>query len=257
MRLALCQLDGEPAGSLSERVEAVAGLVAAQHDADLVLLPELWAHGAWSSGQWPELAEPLPGSAVPMIAQAAVAADAAVHAGSFVERAEDGTLYNTAVLLDRTGTVVTRYRKVHRFGFDAGEAAVLGAGSGPVVAPLDGTTVGLATCYDLRFPELFRALVDAGAELALIVSSWPEARAEHWTALARARAIEDQLWVVACNQTGEQNGVTLAGRSVVVSPWGEVVAEADRAPQVLGVEIELEAVARTRAEFPVLRDRRL
>ncbi|RKS80480.1 putative amidohydrolase [Motilibacter peucedani] len=257
MRTALVQLGGDLSAPLAQRVEEVAGTVAGLGDADLVVLPELWAQGAWNAREWASSAEPLPGSVVPVLADAARAADAYLHCGSVVERADDGTLYNTAVLLGPDGATLATYRKVHRFGFDSGEAAVLGAGPGPVTAAVAGTVAGLATCYDLRFPELFRALVDLGAELVVMASSWPAARIGHWSTLARARAIEDQVWLVACNQTGTQRGVALGGRSVVVSPWGEVVAEADDTEQVLVADIDLSFVATTRAEFPVLRDRRL
>lgn len=256
MRICLLQLDGSLDTPLAERVDAVVGLVAAQQ-ADLVVLPELWAHGAWDVRSWESTAEELPGSVVPRLAEAARAATAYVHCGSFVERDTDGTLYNTSVVLDPAGGTVGTYRKVHRFGFDTGEAALLGAGTGPVVVEIDGTVFGLATCYDLRFPELFRGLVDLGAEAVLVTSSWPEARIAHWSVLARARAIENQVWVLACNQAGAQNRVALGGRSVIIDPMGKVLVEVGEEPGPVCSEVDLGLVPSTRAAFPVLRDRRL
>lgn len=115
--------------------------------------------------------------------------------------------------------------------------------------------MGLATCYDLRFPEQFRLLVDAGATVLVVPAGWPARRREHWTLLARARAIESQAYVLACGTAGTHAGVELAGHSLVVDPWGAVLAEAGPGEEVLTAELDPGLVARTRADFPVLRDR--
>ena len=103
---------------------------------------------------------------------------------------------------------------------------------------LPDTTVGIATCYDLRFPELFRGLVDAGAEMFVLSAGWPERRRSHWTLLARARAVENQAYVLACGTAGTHAGVLQAGHSIVVDPWGEVLAEAGADEEVLTVEFD-------------------
>lgn len=131
----------------------------------------------------------------------------------------------------------------------------MGAGDTPVTVALPDTTVGLATCYDLRFPELFRALVDAGAETFVVPAGWPERRRAHWTLLARARAVENQTFVLACGTAGTHAGVPQAGHSIVVDPWGEVVAEAAADEEILTVDIDPGRVAVTREQFPVLKDR--
>jgi predicted amidohydrolase len=154
--------------------------------------------------------------------------------------------------------VAAVYPKIHLFGFDSGEAAMLDSGSTPVVVPTPLGVTGLATCYDLRFPELFRALVDDGATAFLLTSGWPDARIEHWNVLLRARAIENLAWVVACNEVGTHAGVLLGGRSSVIDPWGEVVVQgpADRECLVVaGIDPSRSDEARER--FPALRDRRL
>ena len=240
-----------------DRVERAAALVGAQAGADLVVLPELWAHGAFAADSWAQVAEPLDGPTVKALRAAAADAGAAVHLGSVIERADDGRLYNTSVLAGPDGEVRVVYRKVHRFGFSGGEALHLSAGDDVVVdrGPLG--ALGLTTCYDLRFPELYRALVDRGAELALVVASWPARRVAHWRLLLQARAVEDQMFVVGCNAVGEDAGVPLGGHSMAVDPWGEVLAEAGEEEQVLTVEVDLAAVAGTRERFPVLPDRRL
>ena len=115
----------------------------------------------------------------------------------------------------------------------------------------------MTTCYDVRFPELYRLFVDQGAEIVVIPTGWPAARLEHWQILTRARAIENQVFLIGCNQVGTQEGVQLAGHSVVIDPWGRVLAEGGVNEEIITVDIDPALVAKTRAEFPVLRDRRL
>jgi predicted amidohydrolase len=115
----------------------------------------------------------------------------------------------------------------------------------------------LSTCYDLRFPELYRAQLDAGATVFVVPASWPMARVEHWTLLARARAVENQCVVLACNAAGPNAGTVMGGASMVVLPSGEVAAAAGSEEQVLSVEVDMSATTALRETFPVLRDRRL
>ena len=117
--------------------------------------------------------------------------------------------------------------------------------------------LGLATCYDLRSPELFRALLDDGAEVFVVPAAWPAARVAHWTLLGRARAVEDQAFVVQCNTAGTHARTEMGGRSQVVAPNGDVLAEAGTGEDVLVVDVDLGVVASTREAFPVLGDRRL
>lgn len=264
MRVSLLQIDVDPDESVEARRERVALLVRAQTGADLVVLPELWTVGAFAAGEFAAEAEAVPGGRTASVMSAA-ALDAGVwlHAGSVVERGADGQLYNTSLVFSPDGELRATYRKIHRFGFDRGEAVVMAAGARITTVSVRGTTVsepdtavlGLATCYDLRFPELFRRLVDAGANVFVIPAGWPERRREHWTVLARARAIESQAYVLACGTAGTHAGVAQAGHSVVVDPWGAVLAEAGAAEAVLTVDLDPASVARTRADFPVLRDR--
>ena len=257
MRIALLQVAVEESESLADRVERVAALTRDQVGADLVVLPELWAHGAFASGSWSADAEPLDGPTVKNLREAAADLGTVVHLGSVLERAPDGRLFNTSVLLGPDGGILATYRKIHRFGFADGEARLLEAGEDVVVHPAPFGPTGLTTCYDLRFPELYRALLDGGAHLVVVVASWPQRRIGHWRLLARARAVEDQYVVAACNAVGTHAGVTLGGHSLVVDPWGEVLAEAGEGEEVLTVDVDLDVVARTRERFPVLRDRRL
>lgn len=270
MRASLIQIavdEDEPVGSRRRRAAA---LVREQSGSDLVVLPELWTTGAFAYEEFGREAEPLDGPTYETMAEAARDAGVWLHAGSIPERAPSdsgsaasdsgsaaggGPLYNTSLVFSPSGELAAVYRKIHRFGFDQGEAVLMSAGRELVTVRLPGTTLGVATCYDLRFPELFRGLVDAGAETLVVAAGWPERRRAHWTLLARARAVENQAFVLACGTAGTHAGVPQAGHSIVVDPWGEVLAEAGSAEEVLTVDLDPAKTAATREQFPALKDR--
>jgi predicted amidohydrolase len=267
VKTALIQLAYGDDETQAERTARVVDLVRAQEGHDLVVLPELWSAGGFDYRAWPEKAQPVDGPVVRALADAAREIGAVLHTGSVVERPEGEAgpegrgLWNTSVLLDAQGEYLARYRKVHRFGFGNGEPRLLEAGEDVVVLdlpqPAAGLRAGLSTCYDLRFPELYRAQVDQGCELFLVPAAWPAARVEAWRLLLRARAIENQCFVVACNTAGTHAGTEMGGYSAVVDPWGTVLAEAGANEEVLSVTIDPSAVGQARERFPVLRDRRL
>ena len=253
LRVHLVQLAYGDEESVDDRRQRAAQLVRAQAGADLVVLPELWPQGGFAYDRWEQLAEPFDGPSLQVMSAAARDVGATVHMGSFVERDDTGRLFNTSVLLDAEGEVLTSYRKIHLFGFGEGEPKLMSAGSEVVVHDV----LGLATCYDLRFPELFRALLDKGATVLVMTSAWPAKRIGHWRLLAQARAVENQMFVVACNTAGTHAGVPMGGHSIVVDPWGVVLAEAGDGEQVIPADLDLASVESTRASFPVLPDRRL
>ncbi|MGW7358680.1 carbon-nitrogen family hydrolase [Streptomyces sp. NPDC054802] len=258
MRASLIQIAVETDESVDSRRRRVAALVREQADAELVVLPELWPVGAFAYQQFEQEAESPAGPTYEAMAGAARDAGVWLHAGSVVEKAADGTLYNTALVISPAGELAASYRKIHRFGFDKGEAVMMGAGEELVtVSVAAGLTLGLATCYDLRFPELFRGLTDAGAQALVVPAGWPARRRDHWTLLARARAVENQAYVLACGTAGIHAGVEQAGHSIVVDPWGEVLAEAGPDEEVLTVDLDPAKVEKTREVFPALKDRRL
>ncbi|WP_405778666.1 carbon-nitrogen family hydrolase [Streptomyces sp. NBC_00859] len=257
MRASLLQIAVNPAESPGSRRLRVAELVREQAGADLVVLPELWPVGAFAYRSFESEAEPLDGPTHRAMAKAARDAGVWLHAGSIVERDPGGPLYNTSLVFTPDGELSAVYRKIHRFGFDKGEAVLMSAGDELVTVDLPDTTLGLATCYDLRFPELFRGLTDMGARLLVVPAGWPERRRSHWTLLAQARAVENQAYVLACGSAGTHAGVEQAGHSIVVDPWGEVLAEAGPGEEVLTVELDPAFVATTREQFPALKDRRL
>jgi predicted amidohydrolase len=255
VRASLIQIAVDEGESVASRRQRAAALVREQAGADLVVLPELWTTGAFAYEEFGREAEPLEGPTHEAMAKAASDAGVWLHAGSIPERDPEGPLYNTSLVFSPSGDLVAAYRKIHRFGFDKGEAVLMGAGRELVTARLPRTTLGLATCYDLRFPELFRGLVDAGAETLVVPAGWPERRRAHWTLLAQARAVENQAFVLACGTAGTHAGVPQAGHSIVVDPWGEVLAQAGAGEEILTVEFDPGKVATTREQFPALKDR--
>ena len=271
MRIALIQLGYDDQEPVSDRVTRAADLVRAQAGHDLVVLPELWAPGGFAYREWDKRAEPVDGPIASAMSAAARDSGVMLHAGSIIERPVDGErgpegkdLWNTSLVFASDGSLVATYRKIHRFGFGQGEPLLMEAGDAlslvDVPEPSSGAgpaRAALSTCYDLRFPELYRAQLDAGATLFVIPAAWPAARVRHWTLLAHARAIENQCVVVACNTAGTHAGVEMGGHSQVVLPTGDVAGMAGTDEQVLSVEVDMNVVTDYRASFPVLQDRRL
>jgi predicted amidohydrolase len=259
LRLRVVQVAYGDEEAPAQRIRRVAELVTQQRHADLIVLPELWPHGGFAYNHWAARAEALDGAFVGAMREAARAAGATVHAGSFIERGAGG-MWNTSVVFGPTGDLLSTYRKIHRFG--EGERSLLEAGVEVVTAPLgvggrQVATAGLATCYDLRFPEMFRRLVDQSCELLVVPAAWPAARVQHWRVLGQARAIENQCVVVQVNTAGTHSGVAMGGCSQVIGPAGEVLARAGDGEEVLAVEVDLDDVSRARRDFPALADRRL
>ncbi|HUP20210.1 MAG TPA: nitrilase-related carbon-nitrogen hydrolase, partial [Gemmatimonadota bacterium] len=177
--------------------------------------------------------------------------------GTFVERHGDH-LHNSALVHGPDGERIALYRKIHLFSdADSPEGELLAPGEDVTVFPLGDATAGIAICYDLRFPELFRRLVDAGAEVLFVVSAWPEVRVDAWRTLIRARAIENQAAIVGCDAAGEQGGRRYAGVSLAFDARGAPLGELGPEPGVLRAVVDPGDVRAFRASFPALRDRRL
>jgi len=257
MKVSAVQFDFIERETFDARVERMLSLVAAERDADLVVLPELWPNGGFTYSLWDVTAQPLNGPLVHQLRDAARSAAVVLHGGSFIERHDDGSLTNTAIVIDRDGSVRAVYRKIHLFGFTEGEPKYLVGGDEVVVADTSAGRLGLATCYDLRFPEMFRQLTDDESDVFVVPAAWPAPRIAHWSVLARARAIENQLPLIAVNTAGAHGGVTMGGASLVVDALGATLAEAGDGEQVIRAEIDAEHTRGWRERFPALGDRRL
>ncbi|MDX8464624.1 carbon-nitrogen family hydrolase [Mesorhizobium sp. VK23B] len=255
MEISLVQLASPDDETVVQRIERVAGVLREQRGADLVVLPELWSAGYFAFDRYAERAEALDGPTVSMCAAAAREIGAFVHVGSIVERTPDGALRNTSVILDTEGRIVHTYSKLHVFRYQSLEAELLTPGEALPVASTPFGHVAGTTCYDLRFPGLWSELSARGAELVVVPAAWPAARREHWRLFTSARAVEHQLFVIACNAAGIQGGVLLGGTSRIVDPFGELLGEAGPGPEILHATIDPGRVARVREEFPVIADR--
>ncbi|RJO75227.1 carbon-nitrogen family hydrolase [Nocardia panacis] len=259
MRVALFQVASPDDESVVDRIQRVGAAITGEsqlRQADLLVLPELWHVGYFAFDHYASAAETLTGPTVTAAKDWAKALGLFVHLGSVVEVDEQGRLYNTAMVVDPDGAIRATYRKVHVFGYGSREQELLTPGDAVTVTPVAGLPTGITTCYDLRFPELFRSMADAGAEMLAICSGWPAARLAHWRLFTSVRAVEQQSWLVACNAVGTQQGVALAGHSRIVDPWGEVIVEAGTDEGFTVAELDPTLPRRVRAEFPALADRR-
>jgi predicted amidohydrolase len=252
--IALGQFDvalGQPEHNL----ETVRGLAAdaTRQAADILVLPELWSTGY-------DLARAERYAAA--IDQGIFAETAALArefglfiAGSCLSTLGEGRIGNTAVLFGPDGRQLANYSKIHLFRL-MDEDRYLSAGDRLVAADSPLGKIGLAICYDLRFPELFRPYALAGVEMVLLPAEWPHPRLVHWRTLLRARAIENQLFMVACNRVGIDSSGHFFGHSVIVDPWGELVIEGDEGEALLTAMIDLEIVVQARQKISALTDRR-
>ncbi len=246
--LAQMQVGAAPEENFRRAAEAVAQ-AAAQH-ADLVLLPELWpCEHALARPQ--ACADPA-GQGFFARMQALAQAYRVAVGGSHLERDGD-RFYNTFALYAPDGRLWGAYRKIHRF-LPMGED-ILTPGEVVGLAATPWGEVGLAVCYDLRFPEIFRLQATAGARLLLVVAAWPEARIRHWDALLPARAIENQAFVAAVNRAGGQGTAPFGGHSSVLSPQGESLARAGSQETVLLATLDLAQADAYRRAFPALEHR--
>lgn len=263
MRAAAVQLNSNE--NLDRNLSTAERLVreAAGAGAELVVLPEKW-NVLGSADTLRDAAEPLDG---PTLGAAREwARDLGVHlvAGSIAERVTgEERLFNTSVLLDPEGGVAATYRKIHLFDVDVGgvryrESDAEQPGEEIVVASLDGLELGLSVCYDLRFPELYRILAVRGAEAFTVPSAFTLTTGrDHWEVLLRARAIENQAFVVAANQVGEAPPhLSSYGRSLIADPWGVVLAMAPDEECFILAQLDLEAQRRIRESLPSLANRR-
>ena len=240
--------------SKPQRIERAEALLDQASDGDLVILPEIWNIGYFCFDLYSKESEPIDGETATRMSAKARKHGCYLHAGSFVEQ-RDGKLYNTSLLFDPEGKRIAAYRKIHLYGYGSKESQILSRGSEVVVVDTALGKIGLCTCYDLRFPELFRAMLDKGAELFLVTSGWPYPRLEHWLMFNRIRAIENTAYLVSSNGTGVNRGVQFCGHSMMVDPWGVILTSGGDEPCILKADIDMDRVAAVRGKFPAVSDR--
>ncbi|HWV23767.1 MAG TPA: carbon-nitrogen hydrolase family protein [Thermomicrobiales bacterium] len=237
---------------------------AARAGADIVVLPEAIDYHGNKEGV-AEIKTDIPGSVSDRFAALARELGIWLLAGSIHENipGSDRT-YNTSVLFDRSGNEVARYRKLHLYDVhipgrvEALESATIAPGSDIVTADIEGRTAGLTICYDIRFPELYRELADRGAEIVFLPAAFTLFTGkDHWETLIRARAIENQCFMLASGQQGvDKEGKATYGRSMIVDPWGTVLATAQDGEGFAIATLDFDRLEKIRAELPSLANRR-
>ncbi len=252
LHVVACQLDiawEEPEANC----QAVAELLdaASPPEGSLVVLPEMFATGFSMNLAAAAQAADRP---VERFMAAAAARLGVCLLGGVVRRDPPAALgLNQAVAFGPDGGELARYSKIHPFSF-AGEDRRFARGREVVTFGWGGFAVAPFVCYDLRFPEVFRAATRSGANLLVVIANWPAAREAHWRALLAARAIENQAYVIGVNRCGRDPNAGYSGRSRILDPRGDVIAEAGDGVAVLGADLDLEGLLRYRREFPVLAD---
>lgn len=268
MKTVLVQMNAgaDKAANLA-RAHALIERACAEDKPDLIVLPECFSFFGGTQDQQRASAEPCPGGeGYEMLRGAASRHGVFVHGGSLNER--DGErIYNTSIVFDRSGREIARYRKIHMFsittpdGASYDEAWLYGRGEEIVTCDLDGVTMGCTICYDLRFPELFRALVDKGAKLIVVPAAFTlQTGKEHWEPLLRARAIETQCYVLAPALEGayEEDGAIhhTYGHSLIVEPWGTVIARRALGDGLVRATLDFDDVAMARDRIQLAAHRR-
>lgn len=240
--------------SKEDNIKHALGMLDHVAASDLILLPEIWPSGYFSFSRYQGESEPADGPTIEIFRKKARERKCHILMGSFVEN-DNGHLYNTTLLLDPDGNTAARYRKIHLFGYQSDERKILTSGRDVVVVDTPWGPSGFSTCYDLRFPELFRLMVDRGAKFFLIPSAWPMARLDAWRLFNRARAHENLAYLISCNCAGYNSGNQYAGHSMIVDPLGKVIVEGGQKEEVVTAAIDPGFVDSVRAEFSFLGNR--
>lgn len=256
LRLALVQMHvdaGNPDANYERLKVKLEEAVQGAEKPELIMLPEMWNTG-YALEQIDQIADPNGERTKAMLSAFASEHRVQLIGGSIAEKRENG-VYNTTYAFDENGEVIADYSKIHLFRLMDEEKHLL-AGEKLGQLQVGGADAGMMICYDIRFPELARKLALDGAKAMFVPAQWPNPRLHHWRTLLLARAIENQMFVIACNRCGTSGSSTFFGHSLIIDPWGEIIAEADEEETILRAEIDLSMVDAVRAKIPVFEDRR-
>lgn len=222
---------------------------------DVIILPEIWTVG-WKPSEFENSAEDLKNSeTVEFLSNIAKKYNTNIIGGSFITK-KSGEYYNTCPVINRKGELIATYDKMHLFSYyGCEEGSYIESGQNPVLINIDGVKIGLTICYDIRFPEIFRAYRKAGADLLVNMAAWPMSRKIHWEMLTKARAIENQCFMVALTQSGliEGNEWNL-GHSLIIDCKGEVISEITEGEGAMFAEIKFNEMYKFREKCTVLLD---
>ena len=255
MRVSLIQMDMKQAAPDENfaRAEQMIKTAAEDHP-DVMVLPETWNTGFFPSENLADVSDDNGQRVCRQIGALAREFKVNIVAGSVSNR-RGGQIFNTAYVFDRAGDAIASYDKTHLFS-PMGEDKYYAQGDHLCRFELDGVPCALIICYDVRFPELTRKLAVSGTDVLFMVSQWPDVRADHLRTLLRARAIENQMFVCGCNSCGHFDDTKYGGGSVLIDPWGKVLAEAGKDEQIISYDLDLKVTEGIRTSINVFRDRR-
>jgi predicted amidohydrolase len=220
---------------------------------DIIVLPELWSTG-YDLTRLEEIADHEAKATIQFLTSIALEYEIHIVGGSIAKRTSDG-VFNTMLVINKQGELLSEYSKLHLFKL-MDEHLYLEAGTSDGLFQLEETNCAGVICYDIRFPEWIRKHTTKGAEVLFVVAEWPLPRLAHWRSLLISRAIENQCYVVACNRSGKDPSNVFAGHSMIIDPWGDIVAEAEEGEAILFGELDIEKVRNVRSQIPIFDDRR-
>ena len=224
-------------------------------DCDLLILPELWSVG-WACDKFPDCAEDIrTGETIEFLTELAQQYNVNILGGSFIEQIDD-KLYNTCPIINRNGEIIATYQKNHLFSYyDDCENKYITAGQNPVIVNIEGVKIGVSICYDIRFPEIYRAYRKSNADILVNMAAWPLSRKIHWDSLTTARAVENQTYMIALTQTGTlPTGAKNLGHSIIYNYSGEILDEINTKEGCIQAELNLNEMYDFRNKCTVLKD---
>ncbi|WP_209125092.1 carbon-nitrogen family hydrolase [Alkalihalobacillus sp. BA299] len=257
MKVAIYQMDiipGNPEENQKKVKYWIEQMVNHEKKPDVIVLPEMWTT-AYTLSTLDQVSEDERKQTTSFLSELASTYHINVIGGSIATK-EAGKIYNRALIFNRLGEQIYHYDKIHLVPMLNEHLYLAGGQKKAQTFELDGVKVGVVICYDLRFPELARSLALAGAQVLFILAEWPEARQSHWTILQQARAIENQMYVVSANRIGTYDGVEFCGRSLIINPWGNIIAEGTKEEEeTIGADLQLQDVEEVRNNVPVFNSR--
>lgn len=225
---------------------------------DLIVLPEVFAIG-WYCQNFPKEAETIDNSeTIDFLKKLAVEFHSTVIGGTFIQKTQDNLLKNTCPIIDKNGNLIDTYDKMHLFSHKGSEEnKYITTGDELKIINIGDTKIGLSVCYDIRFPELYRTYSKNGVEILINTAAWSITKPEHWDIMHKARAIENQCFMIVANQTGKiSKGEYNLGHSMVISPWGVPIEELQQEEGCICCTIDTNEVKKLREDFPLISDRR-
>lgn len=226
-------------------------------DTDLIVLPEVWAAG-WDCSGFEATAEDENGPTVNFLKYIAQKHNALLIGGSYIRRTKDGELKNTSPVISSKGILLAQYDKMHLFSHKGSEEQkYISSGENLLILDTGETRIGLTVCYDIRFPEIFRQYSQKGVEIFISAAAWGRNKLMHWEIMQKARAIENQCYIIAADQTGKiKNNEYNLGHSMVIDCWGDIAGELGEEEGCIYAELDLQKLRELRKNSPLLSDRR-